>query len=163
MSEREIILKVRDLETKFTTDDGDVTVLHGVSFDVRAGRTLGLVGESGCGKSVTSMSILGLLPQPYGQVTKGQVIYRGTDLLSLPPGRMSSMRGNNISIIFQDPMTALNPVQNIRQQLEEVLILHRPELKKAQRHEYCLRMLAKVRIPEPKSGSGSIRITCRGG
>lgn len=150
MAEADIILQVRNLETEFITDDGIVKVLHGVDFDVRKGRTLGLVGESGCGKSVTSMSILGLLPKPYGNVTRGEILYRGTDLIKLPPEQMYAMRGNNISIIFQDPMTALNPVQTIKAQLNEVLQLHRKELDKKQRIKLSIDMLNKVRIPEPE-------------
>ncbi|WED28143.1 ABC transporter ATP-binding protein [Vibrio sp. DW001] len=150
MVEAEIILQVRDLETEFITDDGTVKVLHGVNFDVQQGRTLGLVGESGCGKSVTSMSILGLLPKPYGNVTRGKILYKGTDLLKLPPEQMYAMRGNNISIIFQDPMTALNPVQTIKAQIDEVLVLHRKELNKKQRLQFSIEMLEKVRIPEPE-------------
>ncbi|MCW8331368.1 ABC transporter ATP-binding protein [Photobacterium sp. SDRW27] len=146
----DVILSVRDLETEFTTDDGVVKVLHGVNFDVRKGRTLGLVGESGCGKSVTAMSIIGLLPKPYGRVTKGQILYRGTDLVTLPPEKMYAMRGNRISVIFQDPMTALNPVHSVGRQINEVLELHRPELNKQQRQAYCLEMLTKVRIPMPE-------------
>lgn len=150
MTDAETILQVRDLETEFLTDDGVAKVLHGVSFNVKKGQTLGLVGESGCGKSVTAMSILGLLPKPYGRVTRGEIIYRGTDLLKLPNEQMYSMRGNNISIIFQDPMTALNPVQTIKAQLNEVLELHRKELNKSQRIEFSIEMLGKVRIPEPE-------------
>ncbi|MDO6707838.1 ABC transporter ATP-binding protein [Photobacterium sp. 1_MG-2023] len=147
MNHHEIILRVQDLETEFSTDDGKVKVLHGVSFDVKKGRTLGLVGESGSGKSVTAMSILGLLPQPYGRVTQGKVLYRDTDLLGLSPKEMYAMRGNRISMIFQDPMTALNPVQTIGKQLNEVLALHRPELSKKERSQYSLEMLKKVQIP----------------
>lgn len=143
------ILSVRDLETEFMTDDGVSKVLHGVSFDVFKGQTLGLVGESGCGKSVTALSVLGLLPKPYGYVTGGQVLYRGTDLLQLPATEMYAMRGNRISIIFQDPMTALNPVYSVGKQLNEVLELHRPELSKKDRMAYSLEMLNKVRIPMP--------------
>ncbi len=146
----ETILSVRDLETEFLTDDGTFKVLKGVSFDVKAGQTLGLVGESGCGKSVTSMSVLGLLPQPYGRVTGGEVLYRGTDLLKLPVEQWHTMRGNHISIIFQDPMTALNPVHSIGKQLNEVLVLHRPDLRKKERYQYALEMLEKVRIPQPE-------------
>ncbi|PSW12655.1 ABC transporter ATP-binding protein [Photobacterium sanctipauli] len=148
--QNDVILSVRDLETEFMTDEGVVKILHGVSFDVRKGRTLGLVGESGCGKSVTSMSIMGLLPKPYGQITKGQILYRGTDLVTLPPEDMYAMRGNKISVIFQDPMTALNPVHTIGCQLNEVLELHRPELSKVQRNAYSLEMLQKVKIPMPE-------------
>ncbi|HAU8284853.1 TPA: ATP-binding cassette domain-containing protein [Vibrio vulnificus] len=143
-------MSVRDLEVSFTTDDGPVKVLHGVSFDVRAGRTLGLVGESGSGKSVTSMSIMGLLPKPYGQIVNGQILYRGTDLVTLPAEQMYAMRGDRISIIFQDPMTALNPVHTVGRQINEVLELHRPDLDKRARNEYALEMLKKVRIPLPE-------------
>ena len=147
---RETVLTVEDLEVEFQTDDGKVKVLHGVSFDVQKGRTLGLVGESGCGKSVTSMSIMGLLPKPYGQVVGGRILYKGTDLLQLPTKRMYEMRGDAISIIFQDPMTALNPVHTIGKQIMEVLELHRPELEKAQRYAYAIEMLEKVKIPMPE-------------
>ncbi|WP_198106260.1 ABC transporter ATP-binding protein [Vibrio navarrensis] len=148
--QQDVILSVRDLEVSFTTDDGPVKVLHGVNFDVRAGRTLGLVGESGSGKSVTSMAIMGLLPKPYGQVVKGEILYRGTNLVNLPAQEVYAMRGDRISIIFQDPMTALNPVHTIGRQINEVLELHRPELDKRARNEYALEMLKKVRIPMPE-------------
>ncbi|EHD1697508.1 ABC transporter ATP-binding protein [Vibrio vulnificus] len=146
----DVILSVRDLEVSFTTDDGPVKVLHGVNFDVRAGRTLGLVGESGSGKSVTSISIMGLLPKPYGQIVNGQILYRGTDLVTLPAEQMYAMRGDRISIIFQDPMTALNPVHTVGRQINEVLELHRPDLDKRARNEYALEMLKKVKIPLPE-------------
>lgn len=148
--ENDVILSVRDLEVEFVTDDGPVKVLHGVSFEVRAGRTLGLVGESGCGKSVTSMAIMGLLPKPYGNIVKGEVNYRGIDLVSLPASQMYTMRGNRISIIFQDPMTALNPVHTIGRQICEVLELHRPDLDKKMRQSYAMDMLKKVQISMPE-------------
>ncbi|EOD78063.1 Oligopeptide transport ATP-binding protein OppD [Grimontia indica] len=146
----EPVLSVRRLETEFTTDDGVVKILHGVNFDVMAGRTLGLVGESGSGKSVTAMSIMGLLPKPYGQVTSGEILYRGIDLVSLPPEEMYQMRGNRISMIFQDPMTALNPVHSIGKQLTEVLALHNPEMSKKAQQAAALEMLEKVKIPMPE-------------
>ena len=146
----EVVLEVKDLEVTFDTDSEVVQVLHGVSFKVKKGKTLGLVGESGCGKSVTSMSIMGLLPKPYGQVVGGEILYNNQDLVTLPPESMYEMRGNSISIIFQDPMTALNPVHSIGKQLMEVLALHRPELKKADRREYAVMMLEKVKIPMPE-------------
>ena len=146
----DVVLEVKDLEVTFDTDSGVVQVLHGVSFKVKKGKTLGLVGESGCGKSVTSMSIMGLLPKPYGQVVGGKILYNNQDLVTLPPNSMYEMRGNAISIIFQDPMTALNPVHSIGKQLTEVLALHRPELKKNDRREYAIRMLEKVKIPMPE-------------
>jgi peptide/nickel transport system ATP-binding protein len=145
----DVILSVRDLAVRFHNDEGSREVLHGVSFDVKAGRTLGIVGESGSGKSVTAMSIMGLLPKPYGEVTAGQILYRDTDLLQLAPEQMYAMRGDRISIIFQDPMTALNPVQSVGKQLNEVLELHRPELNKTERRAMSLEMLTKVRIPMP--------------
>ena len=150
MMQDDVILSVRELETEFITDDGVVKILHGVNFDVRKGRTLGIVGESGCGKSVTAMSIMGLLPKPYGQVVGGRILYRGTDLVTLPPEEMYAMRGNRIAMIFQDPMTALNPVHSIGRQLNEVLELHRPELSKGERNQYSLDMLRKVKIPMPE-------------
>ncbi|WP_162674591.1 ABC transporter ATP-binding protein [Vibrio variabilis] len=148
--QEDVILSVRDLAVSFHNDEGSREVLHGVSFDVKAGRTLGIVGESGSGKSVTAMSIMGLLPKPYGEVTAGQIFYRDTDLLQLAPEQMYAMRGDRISIIFQDPMTALNPVQSVGKQLNEVLELHRPELNKAERRATSLEMLTKVRIPQPE-------------
>ncbi len=150
MNREDVILRVQDLEAEFSADEGIAKVLHGVSFDVKKGKTLGLVGESGCGKSVTAMSILGLLPQPYGRVTNGEILYRGNDLLKLPSQKMVTVRGNHISIIFQDPMTALNPVQTIKAQLDEVLMLHRAKLGKKERLQYSIEMLEKVRIPEPQ-------------
>ncbi len=146
----DVVLEVKDLEVTFDTDSEVVQVLHGVSFKVKKGKTLGLVGESGCGKSVTSMSIMGLLPKPYGQVVGGEILYNNQDLVTLPPDSMYEMRGNSISIIFQDPMTALNPVHSIGKQLMEVLALHRPELKKADRRQYAIKMLEKVKIPMPE-------------
>ena len=146
----DVVLEVKDLEVTFDTDSEVVQVLHGVSFKVKKGKTLGLVGESGCGKSVTSMSIMGLLPKPYGQIVGGEILYNNQDLVTLPPDSMYEVRGNSISIIFQDPMTALNPVHSIGKQLMEVLALHRPELKKADRRQYAIKMLEKVKIPMPE-------------
>lgn len=146
----EIILSVRDLEAEFDTDDGTVKILHGVSFDVKKGETLGLVGESGSGKSVTAMSIMGLLPKPYGKVTNGEILFHSTDLVQLPEQDLYKMRGNRISIIFQDPMTALNPVQTIGQQIMEVLDLHQAEKSKAEKKAYALALLERIHIPMPE-------------
>ncbi|CAK4073810.1 Oligopeptide transport ATP-binding protein OppD [Vibrio sp. 16] len=147
---QDVILQVRDLEVEFDTDDGAIKIIKGVSFDVKAGETLGLVGESGSGKSVTSMSIMGLLPKPYGKVTAGQVLYRGENLTCVPDTEMYKMRGNRISIIFQDPMTALNPVQTIGKQLVEVLDLHHGQMTKQEKVDYAVGLLDKVRIPLPE-------------
>ncbi len=161
---QDVILSVKDLTVNFTTDDGPREVLHGVSFEVKAGRTLGLVGESGSGKSVTAMSIMGLLPKPYGQVTGGEILYRGTDLVTLPAKERYAMRGNRISIIFQDPMTALNPVHTIGRQINEVLMLHRAELDK--KSPLCLRLgydEQGKKFRYPKNVLMNIRITCLAG
>ncbi|MDX1304070.1 ABC transporter ATP-binding protein [Photobacterium sp.] len=146
----EVLLEVNDLVTEFVTDDGVVRVLDGVNFTVKKGQTLGIVGESGCGKSVTAMSVMGLLPRPYGQVTGGKIIYRGANIVDLPPEKLYAMRGNRISMIFQDPMTALNPVHSIGKQLCEVLELHRRDLDKKDRLKFAIDMLAKVGIPSPE-------------
>ena len=143
------ILEVRDLEVEFSVDDGKIKVLDGVSFQVAPGQTLGIVGESGCGKSVTSLAIMGLLPRPHGQVVAGSIRFQGEELLSLPPDQMYKVRGNRISMIFQEPMTALNPVQTVGAQLMEVFSLHRPDFSKAERREAAIAMLQKVGIPEP--------------
>lgn len=143
------ILEVRDLEVEFSVDDGKIKVLDGVSFQVAPGQTLGIVGESGCGKSVTSLAIMGLLPRPHGQVVAGSIRFQGEELLSLPPDQMYKVRGNRISMIFQEPMTALNPVQTVGTQLMEVFSLHRPDFSKAERREAAIAMLQKVGIPEP--------------
>ncbi|WP_323976184.1 ABC transporter ATP-binding protein [Aeromonas hydrophila] len=143
------ILEVSDLAVEFAVDDGKIKVLDGVSFKVAPGQTLGVVGESGCGKSVTSLAIMGLLPKPHGQVVGGSIRFQGEDLLSLAPDQMYKVRGNRISMIFQEPMTALNPVQTVGDQLMEVFRLHRPDYSKAQRREAAIAMLQKVGIPEP--------------
>ena len=143
------ILEVSDLEVEFAVDDGKIKVLDGVSFKVAPGQTLGIVGEAGCGKSVTSLAIMGLLPRPHGQVVAGSIRFQGEELLTLAPDQMYKVRGNRISMIFQEPMTALNPVQTVGDQLMEVFSLHRPDFSKAQRKEAAIAMLQKVGIPEP--------------
>jgi peptide/nickel transport system ATP-binding protein len=149
--ERKIVLSVEDLVTEFQTDDGTVRVLDGVSFQVPKGKTIGIVGESGCGKSVTAMSIMGLLPKPYGNVVSGCIFYDETDLTQLSTETLYEMRGNRISMIFQDPMTALNPVHTIGKQINEVLELHRSDLDKKQRLAYSIEMLEKVGMPSPEA------------
>ncbi len=145
----EAILTVRDLRTEFEVEHGTVQVLEGVSFDVPRGKTLGIVGESGCGKSVTATSIMGLLPRPYGRVNGGSIQYNGLDLATLPKEEFYKVRGNRISMIFQEPMTALNPVQSVGKQIAEVYRLHQPNLDETQRREKAIQMLIKVGIPEP--------------
>ena len=148
------VLTITDLCTEFKTDNGLVRVLDGVTFHVPKGKTIGIVGESGCGKSVTAMSIMGLLPKPFGQIVSGGIDYhhqgKVDDLATLPAEQMYQMRGNAISMIFQDPMTALNPVHTIGKQLMEVYQLHQPDLSKKQRYQCALDMLGKVGIPSAK-------------
>ena len=145
----DVILSVRDLVTTFDTDAGRLTAVDGVSFDVRRGRTLGIVGESGCGKSVTALSIMRLLPQPMGQIRGGRILFEGRDLATLPPAELHRIRGGRIGMIFQEPMTALNPVQPIGRQLSEVFLLHRTR-DAADAWRRGAEMLRKVGIPAPE-------------
>ncbi|MGY3925674.1 ABC transporter ATP-binding protein [Aeromonas simiae] len=144
------ILAVRDLAVEFSVDEGTVRVLDGVSFAVHPGQTLGIVGESGCGKSVTALAIMGLLPRPHGRVVGGAIQLGTLDLLGLPAKDLYRIRGNRISMIFQEPMTALNPVKTVGEQLAEVYELHRPDYDRRQRREAAIAMLRKVGIPEPE-------------
>lgn len=143
------LLEVRNLSVSFDTDEQTVNVLDNVSLDINKGETLGIVGESGCGKSVTSLSIMRLLPQPAGRVTSGSIVYEEKDLLQLPKTEMRKIRGRNIAMIFQEPMTALNPVQRIGQQMQESLRLHRDDLAREQQYKMCQEILERVGIPEP--------------
>ena len=156
------VLEVRDLVTTFDTDAGRLTAVDGVSFAVGRGRTLGIVGESGCGKSVTALSIMRLLPQPMGRIQGGQVLLDGVDLTQLPPAEMQRIRGDRMGMIFQEPMTALNPVHTIGRQLSEVFLLHRTKDK----HEalrLSVEMLAKVGIPSPEIRAGEYPHQLSGG
>jgi peptide/nickel transport system ATP-binding protein len=144
------ILQVKDLVTAFDTDVGRLVAVDGVSFDVPRGKTLGIVGESGCGKSVTAFSITRLLPQPHGKILSGSIKFEGQELTTLPLDQMRALRGNDISMIFQEPMTALNPVQTIGKQLAEAVLLHK-QCSKRDVLALCVDMLKKVRIPAPES------------
>ena len=141
------LLRVTNLRTHFHTRDGVVRAVDGVSFDVAPGETLAIVGESGCGKSVTSMSILRLLPMPPARFVEGRVEFEGRDLLALPEAEMRKIRGNAIAMIFQEPMTSLNPVLTIGRQIAEALVLHRG-LTYADATARAIVMLCKVHIPE---------------
>ncbi len=144
------LLQVRHLATEFETEQGIARALDDISFELMPGETLGIVGESGCGKSVTSLSIMRLLPKPAGRIVGGEVLFDGQDLVQLPADEMHDIRGNRIAMIFQEPMTALNPVYKVGRQLEETLLLHKPELNESQRREACVAMLEKVGIPAPQ-------------
>ncbi len=141
------LLEVRDLQTQFITEEGLVRAVDGVTFDVRRGEIVGIVGESGCGKSVTNLSILGLLPKPQGRIASGSVHFEGRDLVPLPERELRKIRGNRIAMIFQDPMTSLNPYLRIEEQLAEVGQLHLGlSRKKAVRR--AVDLLERVGIPD---------------
>lgn len=142
------LLKVKDLHTYFETDNGLIKAVDGVSFSVKAGKTLGIVGESGSGKSVTAMSVIRLLDYP-GKIMSGEILYQGEDLANISESKMRSMRGNEISIIFQEPMTSLNPVFKIKKQLNEAIVLHKNISEKAAT-EISLKMLEAVKLNEPQ-------------
>ncbi|NCA14595.1 MAG: ABC transporter ATP-binding protein [Proteobacteria bacterium] len=144
------LLSVRDLRTQFFTADGIVKAVDGVSFDIHPGQTLGIVGESGCGKSVTAMSIMRLVASPPGRVVGGQAIFEGRDLLSLPDSDMRKVRGRQIAMIFQDPMTSLNPVLSVNRQLTEGLQLHLG-MDAAQAKRRAIELLEMVGIPSAKT------------
>src|ERR1700741_4545548 len=145
------LLEVKDLRTSFFTPEGEVRAIDGVSFEIGEGRTLGLVGESGCGKSVTSLSIMRLIPSPPGKIVGGEIIYRGRDLLKLNNEEMRKIRGNEISMIFQEPMTSLNPVFTVGNQIGEAIKLHQGLGKKETRAK-TVEMLRLVQIRDPEAG-----------
>ncbi|MCP4623352.1 MAG: ABC transporter ATP-binding protein [bacterium] len=148
LSNGERILKVRDLSVSFATDNGPARVIEEVSFSVEHGHTLGLVGESGCGKSVTAMSIIRLLPSPPSQVESGRILFNGQDLLNLDDAAMRDIRGNRIGMIFQEPMTSLNPTFSIGFQIGEVLRLHRG-FNRHQARDRSVELLNMVGIGSP--------------
>lgn len=144
------LLKVRDLRTYFETEDGTVKAVDGVSFELERGETLGIVGESGSGKSVTNLSIIRLIPNPPGRIAGGEILFAGQDLLQLPEDEVRKIRGRRISMIFQDPMTSLNPFMKISKQLMEMTRLHLGH-GKSQAHEHAVEMLEKVGIPDARA------------
>ena len=142
----DILLEVKDLRTHFITGENTVKAVNGVSFSVRRGETFGLLGESGCGKSATCRSITRLINPP-GQIIGGEILYEGTDLLKLPMDKLRRLRGREISMIFQEPMTALNPVLPIRTQIFESL---EPQMSRAQKRARALELMHLVGIPSPE-------------
>ena len=150
MSQNGNLLSVRDLRTYFETEDGMVKAVDGVSFNLKRGETLGIVGESGSGKSVTNLSIIRLIPSPPGRIVSGEVIFHGQDIMSLPTEEVRRIRGKRISMIFQDPMTSLNPFMRISKQLMEITRLHLGHTKE-QAYEHAIKMLETVGIPEARS------------
>lgn len=158
----ETLLQVDGLVTEFDTDEGRVRAVDGVSFSVNAGETLGIVGESGCGKSVTAQSIMRLLPQPMGQIVAGQIMFQGEDLTQLPLEQMRRVRGARIGMVFQEPMTALNPVHTIGRQLTEVILLHK-KVTSQEALRQAMNMLDKVGIPSPDIRMGEFPHQLSGG
>ena len=149
MSQHDVLLSIRNLSVEFATDEGLIRAVTDVSYDVPRGRTVALVGESGCGKSVTALSILQLIPEPPGRVTSGQVLLGRTNLLHAGPRRMQAVRGNHIGMIFQEPMTSLNPVYTVGRQIVEAVELHQgrtgPEA-----WDHAVEMLRQVGIADPQ-------------
>ncbi len=163
MRNHDIILELRNLKTWFYTDDGVVKGCDGVSFTLRHGETLALVGESGSGKSVTSMSILKLIPSPPGKIVEGQILFEGRDLVQLCNADMRKIRGNSIAMIFQEPMTSLNPVIKVGDQIMESLFLHQKNITRKQAKAKATELLGLVGIPSPEERLNSYPFEMSGG
>lgn len=144
------LIEVKNLKTYFYTDAGVVKAVNDVSFSIAAGKTLGIVGESGCGKSITSLSIMQLLETPPGKIAGGEIIYRGENLLEKTADEMRKIRGKKIAMIFQEPMTSLNPVFTVGQQITEALMIHEAGMTKQQARSKAIEMLRMVKIPLPE-------------
>jgi oligopeptide/dipeptide ABC transporter ATP-binding protein len=144
------ILQVQNLTTAFDTEAGRIRAIDDVSFDLKKEQVLGLVGESGCGKSVTALSIMRLLPKPVGIIESGRILFKGEDIVGLEADRMHEIRGKRISMIFQEPMTSLNPVHRIGKQISEVFHLHFSQMSDAEIRQESIEILRKVGIPEPE-------------
>ena len=145
----EPLLRVRDLRTYFTTEDGIVRAVDGISFDIAKGEKFGVVGESGCGKSVTAMSVMRLIERPAGEIVTGEIMFQGRDILRLPEEEMRQVRGGEIAMIFQDPMTALNPVYTVGNQLMETIMLHQ-KVGRSEAFQIAMQALDDVHIPNVK-------------
>ena len=145
-----VLLEIKGLRTHFATEGGEVRAVDGVDFALERGRTLGIVGESGCGKSVTALSIMGLVPQPPGRIAGGEVLFEGEDLLRADPQRLRDLRGDKLSMIFQEPMTSLNPAFQVGDQIAEAILRHKG-VSKAEAEKQAIEMLRKVRIPSPEA------------
>ena len=143
------LLDVRGLKTCFATDEGELPAVDGISFSVAAGRTLGIVGESGCGKSVTALAVMGLVRAPPGRIESGEVLFQGRDLLRLSQAELRELRGNQISMIFQEPMTSLNPAFTVGDQIAEAIRRHK-KVGKREARARAIEMLRRVRIPSPE-------------
>ena len=156
------VLSIRDLRTYFDTRDGTVRAVDGVSLDVFPSETVCIVGESGCGKSVTAMTILGLLPKPPARIESGEILFDGVDLLKLSEQEMQEIRGNDISMIFQEPMTSLNPVLTVGEQISEAISLHQKVSTRVARNQ-AIEILDRVRVPDPHQRAGEYPHQLSGG
>jgi oligopeptide/dipeptide ABC transporter ATP-binding protein len=145
----EPVLSIRDLVVEFHTDDGVVQAVDGVSYDVYPGETLGIVGESGSGKSVSQLAVLGLIPQPPGKIVRGEAFFDGRDTLKMSRRELRRVRGDDVAMIFQDPMTSLNPVLKIGHQIAEAIRAHRPGVKEKEAKERTIQLLGLVGVPNP--------------
>jgi peptide/nickel transport system ATP-binding protein len=146
MEQNNYLLEIKDLIINFYTEEGIVTAVDGISYKLRSGEVLGIVGESGCGKSVSALSLLRLIPTPPGKIESGNIFFQGTDLLTISERQMQNIRGNDISMIFQEPMTSLNPVFTIGEQISEVIRLHQ-KINKRKSLSKVVEMLKLVGIP----------------
>ncbi len=146
----EYLLEVKNLKTYFYNDGKETPAVDGVSFALKKGETLGIVGESGSGKSITSLSLLQLVPKPHGKIVDGEIIFKGLNLLDLDDKQMRKVRGNEISMIFQEPMTSLNPVYTVGNQISEVITLHQ-KINQKQAKEKVIDLLRTVGIPNPET------------
>ena len=162
MTQTPTLLRVENLHVGFTSDGRQTTAVDGVSFDVPEGKTLGLVGESGSGKSVSALSVLGLLPYPAAFHNSGRIMFDGDDIMGADTRVLQRLRGNDISMIFQEPMSSLNPLHDIEKQISEVIQLHRGLSRKAARDETCA-LLERVGIPDPESRLGALPHELSGG
>jgi len=156
------LLAVNDLKTSFAIEGGEFHAVDGVSFSIEAGHTLGIVGESGCGKSVTALSIMALVPQPPGRIAGGEILFEGVDLTRLTRSQMRELRGDRISMIFQEPMTSLNPVLTVGEQIVEGVLRHRKMSRDAAK-DLAIDMLEKVHIPSPEQRFGDYPHRLSGG
>jgi oligopeptide/dipeptide ABC transporter ATP-binding protein len=144
------VLSIRDLVVEFTTEDGVVKAVDGITYDLYPGETLGIVGESGSGKSVSTMSLLGLIPQPPGRIVRGEAIFQGKDLLKVSKKQLRRIRGNDLAMVFQDPMTSLNPVLKIGYQIAEAVKTHNPSVKDGAAKKRAVELLKIVGVPNPE-------------
>lgn len=158
-----VALSVRNLSSGFASNEGVIVAVDDVSFDVPKGKTLGLVGESGCGKSVTALSIMRLLPNPTGRIISGRIVMEGRDLVSLSLDEMRQVRGKKVGMVFQEPMTALNPVHRIGTQLSECFLLHYPDISKKEAWSRSIAALKRVGIPAPEIRVGEFPHQLSGG